>query len=80
MPLATLTGIKYENSLPQILDGMFNYLEPSHIYVVGPAAYVKFVRETVAFQSSPNRFEISQGRANSPECRQAVVEFAKDVF
>jgi hypothetical protein len=67
-------------SLPQILDEMFNYLAPAHIYVVGSAAYVKFIQQTEAFQSSPSRFEISKGRASSQECRQAVVDFAKNVF
>ena len=82
--IASKEGIPFTvgdwTSLPQILDGMFNYLEPAHIYVVGAAAYVKFIQRTVAFQSSPNRFEISQGRESSHQCRQAVVDFAKDVF
>ena len=82
--IASREGIPFTEkdwtSLPRILDEMFNYMGPTHIYVVGSAAYVRFIKRTDAFQSSPNRFEISQDRANSHECRQAVVDFAKDVF
>lgn len=82
--IARKGGIPYTvkdwTCLPQILDEMFNHLGPTHIYVVGSAAYVKFIQQTEAFQSSPDMFEIAPGRASAHQCRQAVVDFAKQVF
>lgn len=71
---------KIWKDLPDIIDDMMNKLEPSAIYVFGPADYIDFVTATNAYDLKPELFHIARGRATNPELRNGLASLVEGLL